>query len=123
MLINEYCKSQLEVRIICATCALCFSLDVHVVCLFWNPFHQGIYCSFQVVKGPTRGLQDDSDVAESDACSEVGSEEDDGVEERLELILDPLSCQETSENEWEFFCMFLYCSQLSCNILLKRCAL
>ena len=62
-------------------------------------FHQGIYCSFQVVKGPTRGLQEDSDVAESDACSEVGSEEDDGVEERLELILDPLSCQETSENE------------------------
>lgn len=55
----------------------------------------GIYCSFQVVKGPTRGLQEDSDVAES----EVGSEEDDGVEERLELILDPLSCQETSENE------------------------
>ena len=44
-------------------------------------------------------LQDDSDVAESDACSEVGSEEDDGGEERLELILDPLSCQETSENE------------------------
>jgi len=40
-------------------------------------------------------LQDDSDVAES----EVGSEEDDGEEQRLELILDPLSCQETSENE------------------------
>lgn len=49
--------------------------------------------------GPTRGLQEDSDVAESDACSEVSSEEDDGVKERLELILDPLSCQETSENE------------------------
>ena len=44
-------------------------------------------------------LQDDSDVAESDACSEVGSEEDDGVEERLEPILNPLSCQETSENK------------------------
>ena len=47
-------------------------------------------------------LQEDSDVAESDACSKVGSEEDDGVEERLELtahVLDPLSCQETSENE------------------------
>ena len=35
----------------------------------------------------------------SDTCSEVGSEEDDGGEERLELILDPLYCQETSENE------------------------
>ena len=32
----------------------------------------------------------------SDTCSEVGSEEDDGVEEELDLILDPLSCQETS---------------------------
>ena len=29
------------------------------------------YCSFQVVKGPTRGLQEDSDVAESDACSKA----------------------------------------------------
>lgn len=33
-------------------------------------------------------------------------------------------CQETSENEWEFFCMFLYCFQLSCarlNIVEKLC--
>ena len=73
-------------------CMLCVYCEIHFTRVL-------IYCSFQVVKGPTRGLQDDSDVAESDACSEVGSEEDDGGEERLELILDPLSCQETSENE------------------------
>lgn len=51
-------------------------------------------------------MQDDSDVAESDTCSEVGSKEDDGVEKRLELILDPLSCQETSENESYFMVDF-----------------
>ena len=81
----------LEVRIICTTCALCFSLDVHVVCLLWNPFHQGIYCSFQVVKVPTRSAGWQWCCWESDTCSEVGTEEDDGVDERLELIhvLDP----------------------------------
>ena len=100
---------------------------MHVVCLLWNPFHYGIHCSFQVVKDLTRSAEWRWCCWESDACSddrEVGSEEDDGGEERLEPILNPLSCQETSENELAFFCMFLYCfrwSRTRLNIVEKTC--
>ena len=72
-------------------CMLCVYCEIHFTRVFIVHFR---------LSKVLLDLQDDSsDVAESDACSEVGSEEDDGVEKRLELILDPLSCQETSENE------------------------
>ena len=45
-------------------CMLCVYCEIHFARVL-------IYCSFQVVKGPTRGLRDDSDVAESDACSKA----------------------------------------------------
>ena len=70
LLINEYYINLLEVRIICTTCALSFSSDVHVVCLLILKSISLGYVHFRLSMIPL-DLQDDSDVAKSDVFSEV----------------------------------------------------
>ena len=60
-------------------CMLCVYCEIHFTRVFIVHFR---------LSKILLDLQDDSDVAESLMhCSEVGSEEDDGVEQRLELML------------------------------------